>query len=237
MNEQELQQAFLQYLAQKTGAKSQQELETIIQQMGEEGLKQAYAEFMQMMQQQQVQAARFGAKLDYIKSLRGQCPEGYELQYYKSGGKVCKKCVQQKKQMKSQKPIDEFKCGRKMKKKENGGELNSTRNPSSFSKMTLAKCGAKLKKAAKKCYEGGTVEMDKCGKKIKKKEFGGDVAPKKPQKKLDPKTTKTLPGGKYPSYWTSQQRQQWERTYGPNDEGAAATNPLPKNKPVVNKKK
>ena len=97
MNEQELQQAFLQYLAQKTGAKSQQELEAIIQKIGEEGLKQAYTEFMQMMQQQQVQAARFGAKLDYIKSLRGQCPEGYELQYYKSGGKVCKKCVQQKK--------------------------------------------------------------------------------------------------------------------------------------------
>ena len=43
MNEQELQQAFIQFLAQKTGAKTQQELEKVIQQMGEQGLKQAYA--------------------------------------------------------------------------------------------------------------------------------------------------------------------------------------------------
>ena len=92
MNEQELQQAFIQFLAQKTGAKTQQELEKVIQQMGEQGLKQAYAEFMQMIQQQQVQAAKFGAKLNYIRSLRGQCPDGYELQYYKSGGQLCKKC-------------------------------------------------------------------------------------------------------------------------------------------------
>ena len=39
MNEQELQQAFIQFLAQKTGAKDQQELESAIQQLGEEGLK------------------------------------------------------------------------------------------------------------------------------------------------------------------------------------------------------
>ena len=123
MNEQELQQAFIQYLAQKTGAKTQQELEAAIQQLGEEGLKQAYAEFMQLIQQQQVQAAKFGAKINYIKKLRGQCPDGYELQYYKSGGQLCKKCM--KKQVMQdggdlpQDPIDQFKCGRKMKKKEN----------------------------------------------------------------------------------------------------------------------
>ena len=49
MNEQELQQAFIQFLAQKTGAKTQQELEQVIQQLGEDGLKQAYAEFMQLV--------------------------------------------------------------------------------------------------------------------------------------------------------------------------------------------
>lgn len=94
MNEQQqMQQAFLQYLAQQTGAKSQQELEQIIQQMGEDGLKQAYAQFMQAMQQQQVQAAKFGAKLNYIKKLNGQCPAGTELKYFKSGGRLCKKCM------------------------------------------------------------------------------------------------------------------------------------------------
>ena len=175
MNEQQLQQAFIQFLAQKTGAKTQQELEAAIQQMGEQGLQAAYQEFMQMIQQQQVQAAKFGAKLNYIKSLRGQCPEGYEISYYKVGGTLCKKCMKKQQSMENggyipKDPIDEFKCGRKMKKaqggavdfekcggktkkktkkKEEGGELNSTRNPNTFSKMALAKCGAKLKEACK----------------------------------------------------------------------------------------
>lgn len=222
MNEQQLQQAFIQFLAQKTGAKNQQELEAAIQQMGEEGLKQAYAEFMQMMQQQQVQAAKFGAKLNYIKSLRGQCPEGYEISYYKVGGTICKKCMKKQQEMKDggyvpKDPIDEFKCGKKMKKKkaqggaidfdkcggktkkkkkcENGGEMNSTFNPNSYSKMTLAKCGAKLKEACKGlafdkcgkklkkkkcCATGGTmIEQDKCGKKLKKKATGGTVSTNK----------------------------------------------------------
>lgn len=158
MNEQELQQAFIQYLAQKTGAKSQQELEAVIQQLGEEGLKQAYAEFMQMMQQQQVQAAKFGAKLNYIKQLRGQCPEGYEMQYFKSGGQLCKKCIAKQKSM------------------QDGGELSS--NP-----IDAFKCGSKMKK--KKKAEGGNIEFDKCGKKMKKKECGGQMGDKKwtPKKK------------------------------------------------------
>lgn len=160
MNEQELQQVFIQFLAQKTGAKTQQELEAAIEQLGEEGLKQAYAEFMQLIQQQQVQAAKFGAKINYIKKLRGQCPDGYELQYYKSGGQLCKKCM--KKQVMQdggdlpQDPIDQFKCGRKIKKKkcEAGGTVD------------MNKCGAKMKK--KKCENGGFIPFDKCGKKMKR---------------------------------------------------------------------
>ena len=174
MNEQELQQAFIQFLAQKTGAKTQQELEAAIQQLGEEGLKQAYAEFMQLIQQQQVQAAKFGAKINYIKKLRGQCPDGYELQYYKSGGQLCKKCM--KKQVMQdggdlpQDPIDQFKCGRKMKKKkcEAGGTVD------------MDKCGAKIKK--KKCENGGFIPFDKCGKKMKKKQEGGNLETSKPTK-------------------------------------------------------
>ena len=173
MNEQQLQQAFIQFLAQKTGAKTQQELEAAIQQLGEQGLQQAYQEFMQLLQQQQVQAAKFGAKLNYIKELRGQCPEGYEISYYKAGGHICKKCIkkQQEEEKTSQNPIDQFKCGRKVKKnfeggdinydkcggktkkktkkKEDGGPLNSTYDPSLIKKTALAKCGAKLKEACK----------------------------------------------------------------------------------------
>ena len=38
-----------------------------------------------------VTKASKGTKLDYIKMLHGQCPEGYEMTYFKLGGKVCKK--------------------------------------------------------------------------------------------------------------------------------------------------
>lgn len=229
MNEQQLQQAFIQFLAQKTGAKNQQELEAAIQQMGEEGLKQAYAEFMQLLQQQQVQAAKFGAKLNYIKSLRGQCPEGYEISYYKVGGTLCKKCMKKQEKMQEggnvpKDPIEQFKCGRKAKKtkkKEEGGELNSTTNPKAFSKMALAKCGAKLKEACK------GVKMQQ-GNKVKPK-----LQPKKKVARLNPDTTKKLPGGKYPSYWTSDERIRWERKWGPQDEGAHVSPPSRK---VLNKK-
>ena len=180
MNEQELQQAFLQFLAQKTGAKTREVLAAVIKQLGDEGIKQAYAEFMQLMQQQQVQAAKFGAKLNYIKSLRGQCPEGYEVAYYQKGGNMCKVCqkIKQEEVNTSNDPISQFKCGRKMNKKkkcEEGGELNSTRNPNLFNKMALAKCGSKVKK--KKCEDGGPVNMDKCGAKVKKKkcQIGGTL--------------------------------------------------------------
>lgn len=154
MNEQQLQQAFLQYLMQKTGAQNEQQLEQVVQQLGEDGLKQAYAQFMQEMQQQHVQAAKFGAKLNYIRKLNGQCPEGMEMYYYKQGGRLCRKCIQARQNEEEieypSNPIDAFKCGRKMKKK--------------------------------KCEIGGTVDMDKCGAKMKKKQQGGDLETSKPTK-------------------------------------------------------
>ena len=119
MNEQEqMQQAFLQYLAQQTGAKSQKELEQVIQKLGEDGLKQAYAQFLQAMQQQQVQAAKFGAKLEYIKQLKGKCPEGTKLTYFKEGGRICKKCMAVEKkggavEKAEGNVIEQFKAGRK----------------------------------------------------------------------------------------------------------------------------
>ena len=86
MNEKELQQAFLQFLAQKSGAKNQKELEQYVQSLGEEGLKQAYEEFTQYMQKQTKKAAH-GTKLNYFRELKNQCPEGYEVVYYSKGGK------------------------------------------------------------------------------------------------------------------------------------------------------
>jgi hypothetical protein len=36
--------------------------------------------------------AKLGTKLEYIKKLKGVCPEGYEMSYYKVGGRICKTC-------------------------------------------------------------------------------------------------------------------------------------------------
>lgn len=118
MEESQLQQAFLKFLAKETGAKSQAELEQVIQKLGKEGLQKAYTQFMQMMQQEQVQAAKFGAKLNYINKLNGRCPEGTKLTYFKEGGKLCKKCMAiQAKGGEIDKPkkniIDDFKTNRK----------------------------------------------------------------------------------------------------------------------------
>lgn len=117
----------MQYLQQKSGAQTQQEFEAYIQQLGEEGLQQEYAQFMQMMQQQQVAARKFGGMLNYVGKLRGVCPEGYEMQFFKQGGQICKKCVQKAKMEDGgktpQNPVDAFKCGRKMKKKACGGPV------------------------------------------------------------------------------------------------------------------
>ena len=194
MNEQQLQQAFLQYLMQKTGAQNEQQLEQVVQQLGEDGLKQAYAQFMQEMQQQQVQAAKFGAKLNYIKKLNGQCPEGMEMHYYKQGGRLCRKCMQVKQNEEETEypsnPIDAFKCGRKMKKKkcEIGGTVDMDKCGAKMKKkkcedggiINIDKCGAKIKK--KKCENGGLIPFDKCGKKMKKKQQGGDLETSKPTK-------------------------------------------------------
>lgn len=172
----------MQYLQQKSGAQTQQEFEAYIQQLGEEGLQQEYAQFMQMIQQQQVAARKFGGMLNYIGQLRGVCPEGYEMQFFKQGGQICKKCVQKAKMEDGgktpQNPVDAFKCGRKMKRK--------------------AACGTKLPKD--KC--GSKVEMDKCGKKMKKKACGGPV--KKDQQGGTVQTTKTVTT--YPTRLEAQQR-------------------------------
>lgn len=127
MNEQQLKEAFMQYLQQKSGAQTQQEFEAYVQQLGEEGLQQEYAQFMQMIQQQQVAARKFGGMLNYVEKLRGICPEGTEMQFFKKGGQICKKCVQKAKMEEGgkapQNPVDAFKCGRKMKKKACGGQV------------------------------------------------------------------------------------------------------------------
>lgn len=154
--QQQLQQAFIQYLAQKLGVQSQEELDQALQNMSPEELQQAYAEFMQLIQQQQgegatqepysdqapVSYAKNGAKIRYIDYLRGKCPEGYEVGYFQKGGHLCKQCIKKQQEIidesyaEPQNAIEAFKCGRQIRKR--------------------------------KCEQGSSIEMSKCGSKTKK---------------------------------------------------------------------
>ena len=57
----------------------------------EQALEQAMGQFLQEMQG--AQKARLGAKLNYLRSIKGDCPEGQEVKYFKEGGRMKCKCV------------------------------------------------------------------------------------------------------------------------------------------------
>lgn len=62
------QEEFAQFLVQKSGAKTQKELEAFVKEQGEEGMKKLYSEFKSKKKQK----AKHGAKLDYINYLKFQ---------------------------------------------------------------------------------------------------------------------------------------------------------------------
>lgn len=162
-NQEQIQKAFMAFLIEDAAQQgveiqSEQDLQAYAEELGKEGLQAKYQQFMQKMQGGV--KARLGAKLNYIKSIKNDCPDGYEKFYFKSGGQIKSEC--------------------------------------------------KVCNAKKAMQSGGEV----------KKNSVQNFKQKKKENKLDPKTTKTLPNGKYPSYWTTNDRITWERLHGQGDEGA-----------------
>lgn len=97
-------------------------------QAAQQGDQQAQ-QMLQQIQQQATQSAKHGAKLNYIKYLRGQCPNGYKMQTFRKGGAICKKCV---------------------KKKAEGGNVSNSGNVvNDFRKVREQKCGGKSRKFKK----------------------------------------------------------------------------------------
>ena len=152
-------------------------------------LEQLFQSFIK--EQQGVQTAMNGAKLNYINKLNGKCPQGTHLSYYRIGGTLCKKCEADA-YNESSDPIKAFKqkCGGKVKK------------------ATKQKCGGKVKKKEL----GGEVDDKKNQSKPKLvKKPQNKIIPKKPQNpRPGPKDLKKLPNGKYPKYWTPSQRGEWD---------------------------
>lgn len=116
MNEQELQLAVIGYIvATKKQPKSEQEVQAIAQEVAsmKQSNPQQYQQLVQMGQQAQQQqagarVAALGSKLNYIRKIKGLCPEGEELVYMKEGGRVCPVC---------QKKAEKAKSGDKLQKK------------------------------------------------------------------------------------------------------------------------
>lgn len=199
----ELQKLFTAFLIQQSGAKTEQELTDFIQTLGEDGLKSMYQKFIQSMQEG-TQSAKNGAKLNYIKSLRGKCPEGYELGFFKEGGKVCAKCVaKQEKQGaiqfrpmqggKGTKMVQDFKkelktkkdkiniSKKKTEKKELGGTIQINQDL-----LNTFKCGGKVEKDCKGAsmkYKGGLVKKSSTKVPIKEKFIDSDKCGGKAKKK------------------------------------------------------
>lgn len=118
------QQQGLQYLAQmyaqQTGKDPQQDQEgfmQFVQQLAQQAGVQDIGQLLDMIYQQaqgQAQAAKHGAKLNYLKKLTDKCPEGTELMYFKAGGRVCSQCKEK---------IDKEACGKKIKKNCGGKKM------------------------------------------------------------------------------------------------------------------
>ena len=190
-NQQELQKAFVAYLIQDAAAQgiqvqSEQDLQAYAEQLGEDGIKAKYQEFMQKMQGGVM--ARLGAKLEYYKKLKGVCPEGEELVYFKQGGRICKACQKAQKGTKVTKKaneVDKFKAGRAQYKKDmKSARDEASRDSISINKYndqeTMANKGHKgnfqggkwvpdRKQYAKKDACGSKMKVNKCGSKMKKK--------------------------------------------------------------------
>lgn len=111
MNEE--QKAFTAYLIKVLNPKDAADFENKIAQLSENELKEFYKQY-KAMEGNQISMAKLGAKLSCVQTLRGECPEGYEVEKYMAGG-----CVKCKKKAEGAKVVDIFKdkCGGKAKKR------------------------------------------------------------------------------------------------------------------------
>lgn len=178
--------------ASKGDQQATQQIEQIMQ-AAEQGnekavqIAQLIQQVIQAMQKQKVKAM-YGAKLNYLKQLKGECPEGYEVTYFKEGGmfkkgcKVCeaKKAMMQKGGTTSKNEVEKFKQRSKAKmpttydgkKHEKLADINSRGKATPAQKDSLDTYQNLYKKMAKdqkmRRYND-QIEQNACGSKIKKK--------------------------------------------------------------------
>lgn len=154
----------------------------------EQALEQAMGQFLQEMQA--TPKARLGAKLNYIRNLKGNAPEGMVVEYYKCGGQTKKRFVKAaggEKVKDGKKEIAEFKkkkaCGGLKAKFQPGGKTSgdsigrladATGSQGGFRKAAEIK-KAKKKTEAKEGWDGhGNYIVTKKGMKDREKQLASN---------------------------------------------------------------
>ena len=125
---------------------SPETVEAAIQNGGEEGFKQVVTSLQKgdvksakaMIQKLATRKAAHGAKLNYFRKLKNQCPEGEELYYYKKGGKAG--------------------CG--CRKKEDGGEVEMAKKGTAVEKFKKGQFGLRTNELVKN-YQDKKKEEEK----------------------------------------------------------------------------
>ena len=146
------QRAFVVYAAKLLKCNSGDELNDKIQSLSTDELNQLAISFDTIYNQQMENGtvmARLGAKLNYIKKLNNKCPEGYEVEMFKAGGKTCMRCI---KNNAGAIPVAAHK---------NGSKVMSDIK----SEIEAKRCGGKAKKKKAAC--GTKIEKDCGGSKMK----------------------------------------------------------------------
>lgn len=188
MKDKELQKQFINFLQQKSGAKTQKELENYIKDLKQQGkLEDVYKEFTNKMteeQNKQTRKALHGAKLNYIKGLKHICNDDEELVYYKKGGSIDCGCVK-KKQKGGEVKNDSTK---NWKQKFYDSKTKQFREPTKEEQKKQAENRnqsaqgkgegnpPKINKGIKKNCGGSKIKVSACGSKMKeKKQIGGNL--------------------------------------------------------------
>lgn len=158
------QKAFVLYAAKVLNATNASDLDSKIQSLSQDELKTLTTSFDDIYNQQMENntlMAKLGAKLNFIKKLNGECPEGYEVEKFSAGGKTCMRC---KKMQDGAIPVTAHKKGAKV--------INDIK-----ADIAKEKCGGKAKKKKMEC--GGKTEKAACGSKMKMQKGGDMKDPKK----------------------------------------------------------
>lgn len=138
--------------------------------------------------EKKTKAARHGAKLQYVKSLKNQCADDEELYYYKKGGSLgcgCKKKMEEGGQTPKKSPVDKFRNAWTKKDEQKLDSLSSQKKLTPQGQKEKERLQNKFKKAPnKKDYEieegkkGTKLSKDCGGSTLKLKKKGGEICPK-----------------------------------------------------------